>query len=178
MISMNTKNEIRIIREDELHNRLRFLRIKFGYTQKDISQYLGVDVSTYAHYEKGDRTPNATKLGKLANLYHMDDDMLGAKFPIETFVEYKEVDKEQLKKALDECKFKTGDYLYNTKQLEKIQKAAEPIFKAREDCFKLPDVDVSNLIPNTTVLKTYLDLEVEDMINRYFETVFKLMSNS
>ena len=52
----------------ELHERLRMLRAKERLTQKQVADYLEVEVSTYAHYEKGDRTPDAKKLRKLAEL--------------------------------------------------------------------------------------------------------------
>ena len=54
-------------RKTELHNRLKNLRIGRKLTQKQVADYLGVDVSTYAHYEKGDRTPDIKKLGDLSS---------------------------------------------------------------------------------------------------------------
>lgn len=34
----------------ELHAIIKRLRLEKGYTQKEVANYLGVDVSTYAHY--------------------------------------------------------------------------------------------------------------------------------
>lgn len=66
----------------ELHAIIKRLRIEKGYTQKYVAEYLGVDVSTYAHYELARRTPDIKKLRMLAELYGLTDELLGAKLPI------------------------------------------------------------------------------------------------
>lgn len=63
--------------EKELNDRLRNLRSRNGMTQRQVADYLGVEVSTYAHYEKGDRLPDVNKLAMLARLYHLTDEILG-----------------------------------------------------------------------------------------------------
>ncbi len=60
---------------------LREYRIKSGYTQKKIAEYLNVDRTTYAKYENG-RTPEIDVLVYLANLYETNiTEMLGDYFP-------------------------------------------------------------------------------------------------
>lgn len=53
-------------RSCELHYIIRQLRKECGETQKELAEYLGVDVSTYAHYEAGNRTPDIKRLRMLA----------------------------------------------------------------------------------------------------------------
>ena len=52
-----------------LNYRLKELRIYHKYTQKYVAEYLGVDPSTYAHYESARRTPDADKLRMLGESY-------------------------------------------------------------------------------------------------------------
>lgn len=60
---------------------LREYRIKSGYTQKKIAEYLNIDRTTYAKYENG-RTPEIDVLLYLANLYETNiTEMLGDYFP-------------------------------------------------------------------------------------------------
>ena len=61
----------------KLNEYLRKIRTENGFTQKQLSDYLGVDVTTYAHYELGSRSPNYEKLQKIAEFYGMDDELLG-----------------------------------------------------------------------------------------------------
>ena len=63
--------------EMNLNEYLIKLRNDMGVTQKNVADYLGVDVSTYAHYESGRRTPNFEKLQRLAEYYSLDDELLG-----------------------------------------------------------------------------------------------------
>ena len=58
-------------------NRLRELRKEHGATQKMVADYLGVDVTTLAHYEAGRRSPNPEKMRKLAEYYGLKDEILG-----------------------------------------------------------------------------------------------------
>ena len=50
------------------------MRSKFSLTQKDVAQVVGVNVSTYKHYELGDRCVPPSVLKALANFYkiHVD----------------------------------------------------------------------------------------------------------
>jgi transcriptional regulator with XRE-family HTH domain len=56
--------------------RLRELRIKFGYTQNQIAKVLNVDRSTYAYYETGKTRPDVTTLMMLAKIYGVSLDAL------------------------------------------------------------------------------------------------------
>lgn len=58
-------------------DRLRKLRTDHGYTQQQVADMLGVNKTTYSHYELGNRQPNVDKLEKLARFYHLTDELLG-----------------------------------------------------------------------------------------------------
>ena len=154
-------------RVNELHYRLKMLRKESRLTQKQVAEYLGVDVSAYAHYEKGDRTPDAKKLARLANLYKLDDEMLGAQFPIETFVTYRKQDIEKLRQVLKSCDWRKGEYEYNKWQYEQLRNAVEPVLRAREEALSLPKIDLNILPVEGDVVKVKLDRIGEALIECY-----------
>ena len=52
-------------------NQLRTWRERAGYTQQQVADYLGVDRSTLAYYERGKTQPNAQAMILLCFLYHV-----------------------------------------------------------------------------------------------------------
>lgn len=52
-------------------NRLRILREKFGYSQDEVANKLGVFRSTISRYENGERKINGESLIKLAKLFNV-----------------------------------------------------------------------------------------------------------
>lgn len=52
-------------------NRLRILREKFGYSQDEVANKLGVFRSTISRYENGERKINGENLIKLAKLFNV-----------------------------------------------------------------------------------------------------------
>lgn len=55
-----------------LGERLKELRIMYGYTQADVSLLLGVDQSLISKYESGERQVSIDTLEKLGDLYCCD----------------------------------------------------------------------------------------------------------
>lgn len=62
--------------EIDLPYRLRRLRDKKGYKQKEIANYLCVSRSTYAYYENGKTEPSLDAIVKISNLYGISIDRL------------------------------------------------------------------------------------------------------
>lgn len=60
----------------DLPNRLRDLRIKYGYSQKEVSEKIGASPSIVSGYESGERTPSTQVLLSLAYLYGCSTDYL------------------------------------------------------------------------------------------------------
>lgn len=52
-----------------LNIKLREIRKKHGYTQKEIAEVLGIDRSTYTFYETGTTSPAIVSLIKLSRFY-------------------------------------------------------------------------------------------------------------
>jgi transcriptional regulator with XRE-family HTH domain len=59
-----------------ISERLRELRVKFGYTQNQIAKLLNIDRSTYAYYETGKTHPDVASLLILSRMYNISLDQL------------------------------------------------------------------------------------------------------
>lgn len=59
-----------------LSTRLKELREKYHYSQKDVANKLNISPSIVSGYETGERTPSAEKLLALSYLYHCSTDYL------------------------------------------------------------------------------------------------------
>ena len=57
------------------------MRSKFSLTQKEIAQVVGVNVSTYKHYELGDRCTPLAVIRDLANFYKISTDYFFENMP-------------------------------------------------------------------------------------------------
>ena len=56
--------------------RLRKLRLEFGFTQKAIAKEIGMSANTYQRYEYGERELPASKLHAIADVYNVSVDYL------------------------------------------------------------------------------------------------------
>ena len=56
--------------------KIRELREKYGYTQKKMSELLGIERSTYTYYETGKTEPSLRVLRKMAVVFHVSTDYL------------------------------------------------------------------------------------------------------
>lgn len=56
--------------------RLKYLRKESDFSQRDISEILGISVSAYQYYEQGKTEPRLDNLVKLADLFHVSMDFL------------------------------------------------------------------------------------------------------
>ena len=172
------------VRENELHERIKTLRLKNGYTQQQLADILGIDKSTYAHYEAGRRTPNIEKLKKLAEFYGMQDELLGATLPIVTKVEYPvdmlETFERELNAANRMIQSSTTTELIAL--YRNLNEKFAPIWEVKSEALSLPDISV---IPfeqyvGQAVQKVYLDKRGEYLINKYLhiqEKIFDAIQN-
>ena len=59
-----------------LPEKLRLLRIKYGYSQKQVADKIDVSPSVVSGYETGERTPSTEVLLSLSYLYNTSSDYL------------------------------------------------------------------------------------------------------
>lgn len=60
----------------DLPDKLKALRIQYGFTQKQVAEKIGVSPSIVSGYETGERTPSTEVLLSLAYLYKVSTDYL------------------------------------------------------------------------------------------------------
>ena len=92
---------------ENLVQRLRNLRDKYGYTQQDVAERIGVGKSAYRYYENNDRRIPVDVLARVGTLYNVSmDELLG-----------------------NSCRMDTPSNIihgnFTKEQLQKIQKYAE-----------------------------------------------------
>ena len=59
-----------------MKTKLKELRLENGYTQKDVAEAIGCAASTYAHYEKDERSMNTDVLIVVSKFYKVSIDYL------------------------------------------------------------------------------------------------------
>lgn len=59
-----------------LPNKLKKLRLKYSFSQKEVASMLGISPSIISGYETGERTPSAENLLALSYLYKCSTDYL------------------------------------------------------------------------------------------------------
>lgn len=67
-----------------LADRLKELRQKRNISQKDVAKFLDLSPSIISGYETGERTPSASIVIRLADLYHCSTDYILGKTAIDT----------------------------------------------------------------------------------------------
>lgn len=67
----------------DLPKKLKALRIKYGYFQKQVADKVGVSPSIISGYETGERTPSTDVLLSLSNIYNCSVDYLLGKQTVE-----------------------------------------------------------------------------------------------
>ncbi len=60
----------------DLPEKLKTLRIKYGYSQKQVADKVNVSPSIISGYETGERTPSTDVLLSLSNIYNCSVDYL------------------------------------------------------------------------------------------------------
>jgi transcriptional regulator with XRE-family HTH domain len=86
---------------EDLVARLRMLRDRYGYTQQDVAERVGIGKSAYRSYENNDRRIPVDVLTRVAALYNVSmDELLGNSYRLEasTNIIHGNFTKEQLQK--------------------------------------------------------------------------------
>ena len=60
----------------DLPEKLKLLRVKYGYSQKQVADKVNVSPSIISGYETGERTPSTDVLLSLSNIYNCSVDYL------------------------------------------------------------------------------------------------------
>lgn len=153
----------------EFSQRLQERRQALGMTQQQVADKLGVNVTTYAHYESGRRMPNIERLTMLCSMF---DIVLNDHFPImrrfdcppellDALKQTKEWVSEQLERLEKEWKNLTPhDILWRAHDLiARLDQALTPVQKVWEQTMDAPEMDLEGLPSGTTVMQVQYDPE-------------------
>lgn len=67
----------------DLPEKLKLLRVKYGYSQKQVADKVNISPSVISGYETGERTPSTDVLLSLSNIYNCSVDYLLGKKNVE-----------------------------------------------------------------------------------------------
>lgn len=147
----------------EFSERLKDQRSKKGLTQQQVANAIGVDTTTYAHYESGSRTPDIKKLQMLCGLLEIAIEdhfplIRTLKCPPELIEDLKYTLKhvseefEQLK--LQAESLSQSDVFHHIDRLiNSISASIAPVQKIWEDTLSTPDMDLSGLLDGQTIIR-------------------------
>ncbi len=147
----------------ELSDRLKERRLALGLTQQQVAKKIGVDTTTYAHYESGRRTPDINRLRMLCVLFEIS---VEDHFPIVRTLEYPP----ELLRTLSETKERVAkelavleatcdsisphDLLWRTRDLmDQLKIAIDPVQEIRTKTMDAPEMDLSGLSNGQTIMR-------------------------
>lgn len=162
--------------DNELHRKIKMLRLQEGYTQKCVADFIGVDVTTYSRYESAQRTPDVKKLRKLAELYGMHDELLGSTLPMETTVMYTKKELDDFQSLLESCHPENANGYFELKSMyDRLHEAFDPIQKRQMEACDFPDIPSEKLLArlasksDKTVKRVYLNPRAEALTAFYLK---------
>lgn len=125
------------------------MRSKFNLTQKDISQVVGVNVSTYKHYELGDRCAPLVVIRDLANFYKISTDYFFENMPELSTKEELEISRRAFDLAQNKQQY-IGDIRYFTEEMAKLEEKIQVRARLRVRQYRLENKksqqDVANFL--------------------------------
>lgn len=156
----------------ELSDRLKQRRLALGLTQQQVANTIGVNVTTYAHYESGRRTPDIKRLRMLCGLFEMSIDdnfplVRTLKYPSDLLKTLSDT-KEQVTKELEQLEqardgMSQRELLWKTREMmDQLKKAIDPVQEIWEKTMDVPEMDLCGLPDGQTVVQ--INYRVEDWI--------------
>lgn len=64
------------LNEETIGNRIKSLRVRFGYTKQQVSDILKISIRTYYNLEADIKNPNVDELGALSKLFKCSTDYI------------------------------------------------------------------------------------------------------
>lgn len=112
------------------------MRSKFNLTQKDISQVVGVNVSTYKHYELGDRCTPLAVIRDLANFYKISTDYFFENMPELSTKEELEISRRAFDVSQNKSQM-TGDIRNFAEGMAKLEEKVQASARLRAKQYRL-----------------------------------------
>jgi transcriptional regulator with XRE-family HTH domain len=157
----------------EINEQLKLFRQRVGKTQKDVADELGIDKSTYAHYESGRRTPSTKTWIQLAEALHFPV------FPVKIQIVYPDGLLDRLEACIKANAQYTNDYKVNNRRFMAINAILDEIYEVRNKAMNVDDLPLDELIDshNTpyTFMNVALDVRGEQLIKQAHECQSNLL---
>lgn len=151
----------------DFSNKLKDLRLKAGYTQKDVYEHFKIPQSTFSSWEVGKSEPSGEMLVKLCNFYKCD---MVEEFSSDNDLNYKEWEMIEKYRVLDSHGKKMVDFTLN-EEWARSQELKDDI-KVEPTEFSAEIVPIKeHLIPNAAHHRTDIDTTgiPEDVDDKYFD---------
>lgn len=151
----------------DFSNKLKDLRLKAGYTQKDVYEHFKIPQSTFSSWEVGKSEPSGEMLVKLCNFYKCD---MVEEFSSDNDLNYKEWEMIEKYRVLDSHGKKMVDFTLN-EEWKRSQELKNEI-KVEPTEFSAEIVPIKeHLIPNAAHHRTDIDTTgiPEDVDDKYFD---------
>lgn len=112
------------------------MRSKFSLTQKEIAQVVGVNVSTYKHYELGDRCTPLAVIRDLANFYKISTDYFFENMPELSTKEELEVRRFAFEVSQNKQQY-IGDIMNFSEGMDKLEEKVQARARLRVKKYRL-----------------------------------------
>lgn len=158
----------------KVETQLKQFRKHAKLTQKQVAEAIGIDKTTYAHYELGNRVPNAEMWIKLSKVLEFNV------FPAQIREVYSKELLDNFEKCITENCQPSTDVKENYLRCTRIMDSLNEIYKIREeamDTSSLPLDRVQGIVGNTpyTVMNVAIDIRAEQLIEKALKCVDKLI---
>jgi len=162
----------------QLGDKLRAQRAEMEMTQQQVAEALKIDKTTYAHYESGRRKPDIEKLYELSELFQIPIiQLLNPQLPIVRTVQFPSDLLDDLERAIKENCEISHEWKENSRRIENLRCALQPILDARDKALALPELDAVYMQPGLTVKKISLDARGEELIFQCIECQNRFIKN-
>lgn len=111
----------------------------------------------------------------LAELYNLEDELLGASLPIEMNEMYPQDLLLSLEKVIVSYDVYTTEYYTRREYIRSLQNALEPIIQIRQEALQIPNFFVDEQYANQTVKRVYMDIRAEQLITEAMKLINKLI---
>lgn len=112
------------------------MRSKFSLTQKEIAQVVGVNVSTYKHYELGDRCTPLAVIRDLSNFYKISTDYFFENIPELSIKEELEVRRFAFEVSQNKQQY-IGDIMNFSEGMDKLEEKVQARARLRVKKYRL-----------------------------------------
>lgn len=157
----------------EINSQLKYFRQRDGFTQKQVADAIGIDKTTYAHYESGRRVPNAKIWVKLS-------EVLGFPvFPAQIQIVYPEGLLDKFEKCIADNGKPTGNFRKNNECYMEISSVLSEIHKINEKSMDVSDLPLDKIAQTPiNIMNVAFDARAERLTRKAFKCMEELMAEN